>query len=112
VISSVGAEDPPAGNDVFSAYLRAKADADRAIAASDREWVIVRPGGLTDEPGTDRVRLDTTPFRGRVARDDVAAVLAALLPEPRAARRILYVNGGDDAIEDALARILAEPSQA
>jgi nucleoside-diphosphate-sugar epimerase len=111
VISSVGAEDPPAGDDVFGAYLRAKAEADRAIAASDREWVIVRPGGLTDEPGTGRARIDTTPFRGRVARDDVAGVLAALLPKPRAARRILYVNGGDDAIEDALARILAGPSQ-
>jgi nucleoside-diphosphate-sugar epimerase len=84
-------------------------DRDGAIKLLDA--VIVRPGGLTDEPGTDRVRLDTTPFRGRVTRDDVAAVLAALLPEPRAARRILYVNGGDDAIEDALARILAEPSQ-
>jgi hypothetical protein len=33
-------------------------------------------------------------------------VLAAVLHEPRSARRVLYVRAGDDAIEDALARVL------
>jgi nucleoside-diphosphate-sugar epimerase len=102
IISSVGAEDPPPGDDVFSVYLRAKAEADQAVAASDREWTIIRPGGLTDAPGTGRVRIDIEPFRGRVPRDDVAAVLAAVLPEPRSVGRILYVNAGPDPIEQAL----------
>src|SRR5436309_135607 len=31
IISAVGAEDPPAGDDVFSIYLRAKAEADAAV---------------------------------------------------------------------------------
>src|SRR5437763_11351407 len=30
IISSVGAEDPPDGDDVFSVYVRAKAEADQA----------------------------------------------------------------------------------
>ncbi|PWU22127.1 MAG: NAD-dependent dehydratase [Candidatus Rokuibacteriota bacterium] len=106
IVSSVGAENPPDGDDVFSVYLRAKAEADRAVAASDRAWTIVRPGALTDDPGSGRVRIDTEPFRGRVSRDDVAAVLAALLPRPRAARRTLYVNGGADPIEQALEQAL------
>jgi nucleoside-diphosphate-sugar epimerase len=104
IVSSVGAENPPAGDDVFSVYLRAKAEADRAVQASDREWTIVRPGGLTDDPGTGRARIDDEPFRGRVARDDVAAVLDALLHDPRSIRRTLYVNGGEDPIEQALER--------
>jgi nucleoside-diphosphate-sugar epimerase len=109
IVSSVGAENPPPDedDDVFSVYLRAKAGADAAVEASDRDWTIVRPGRLTDEPGTGRVRIDTTPFRGDVPRDDVAEVLAAVLHDPRANHRILYVNGGEDPLEDVLAHVLA-----
>jgi uncharacterized protein YbjT (DUF2867 family) len=107
IISSVGADDPPAGDDVFSVYLRAKAEADRAVQSSDREWTIVRPGRLTDDPGSGRARIDSAPFRGEVSREDVAAVLARLLHDPRAARRVLYVNGGGQPIEQALDAVLA-----
>jgi nucleoside-diphosphate-sugar epimerase len=102
IVSSVGAENPPDDDDVFSVYLRAKAQADAAVQASDRDWTIVRPGALTDDPGTGRVRIDTAPFRGRIARDDVAAVLDAVLHDPRASHRTLYVNGGEESVEQAL----------
>jgi len=102
IISSIGAESPPDGDDTFSVYLQAKAQADVAVAASDRDWTILRPGRLTDDPGTGRVRIQTEPFRGEVPRDDVAAVVAALLPEPRTHGATLYVNGGDDPIAAAL----------
>ena len=91
---------------MFSVYLRAKAEADTAVRASSREWTIVRPGHLTDEPGTGMVRIELEPFRGQVARDDVAAVLDLLLAEERGAGRILYVNGGDTPIEQALDAVL------
>ena len=106
IVSSVGAENPPSDDDVFSVYLRAKAAADAAVQASDRDWTIVRPGGLTDEPGTGRVRIDTEPFRGRVPRDDVADVLAAVLHDKRASHRILYVNAGEESLDQALGRAL------
>jgi nucleoside-diphosphate-sugar epimerase len=114
IVSSVGAENPPAASDedVFSVYLRAKAEADAAVMVSKRPWTIVRPGGLTDDPGTGRIRLDTAPFRGRVTREDVATVLADLLHDPRASDRILYVNGGEEPIAEALERVLATPSGA
>jgi uncharacterized protein YbjT (DUF2867 family) len=102
MVSSVGAESPPDGDDVFSVYLRAKADADRALVDSDADWTIVRPGMLTDDPGTGRVRVQEEPIRAEVPRDDVAAVLAAVVNESRAVGRVLYVVGGDDPIEDAL----------
>jgi uncharacterized protein YbjT (DUF2867 family) len=106
IVSSIGAEDPPAGDDVFSVYLRAKAEADAAVQASDRDWTVVRPGGLTDDPGTGRVRVETGPFHGRVPRDDVAAVLARLLSDPRARQHVLYVNGGSDPVEEAVSRAI------
>jgi uncharacterized protein YbjT (DUF2867 family) len=107
IVSSVGAEDPPAGNEVFSVYLQAKAAADAAVMASDREWTIVRPGALTDDPGTGRIRIDTTPFRGQVPRDDVASVLDAVIDDDIANGRVLYVNGGEDPVDQALAAALA-----
>jgi nucleoside-diphosphate-sugar epimerase len=105
VVSSVGAEAPPSGDSVFEVYLRAKAEADAAVTASDRAWVIVRPGPLTNDPGTGRVRLETAPFRGEVSRDDVAAVLAALVADPRLDRTVLYLGGGDVPIEQALSAV-------
>ena len=107
IISSVGAENPPAGDDVFSIYLRAKAEADRALMRSDRAWAIVRPGSLTDEPGAGTVHIDVDPVRGKVSRDDVAAVLDAVLHEPRSAHAILYVVAGEDPVEEALEAALA-----
>jgi uncharacterized protein YbjT (DUF2867 family) len=102
IVSSVGAESPPDGDDVFSVYLRAKAEADRAVMDSDRDWTVVRPGMLTDEPGTGRARVQPEPIRAEVSRDDVAAVLAALVDESRAVSKVLYVVGGDDPIDEAL----------
>lgn len=105
IVSSVGAEAPPDDDDVFSVYLRAKAEADAAVQASDRDWTIVRPGPLTDDPGSGKVRIDLEPFRGPIARDDVAALLDVLLTDGRASRRILYVSAGDASIEQALERL-------
>ena len=106
MISSIGAENPPDGDDVFSIYLRAKAEADRALMNERPRWTIVRPGSLTDDPGTGRVRIDVDPVRGKVSRDDVAAVLDAVLHEPRSVHLILYVIEGDDPVEEALASVL------
>jgi uncharacterized protein YbjT (DUF2867 family) len=94
IVSSVGAENPPDedNDDVFAVYLRAKAEADQAVMASDRAWTVVRPGRLTDEPGSGRVRVETEPFRSEVSRDDVAAVLASVLSDPDTAGKVLYVG--------------------
>ena len=112
VISGMGAEAPPAGDDVFSVYLRAKAEADLAVQASDLQWTIVRPGRLTDDPGTGRVRIASAPFQGRIPRDDVAAVLVRLLRDDRFSRRVLYLNSGEDPTEQALARVVVSSWQA
>ncbi len=109
VISSVGAESPPSGDSVFDVYLRAKAQADATVMASGRAWVIVRPGRLTNDPGTGRVRIDTDPFRGEVPRDDVAAVLAAIAADPLPDQAILYLNAGDASIERALDAVRGQP---
>ena len=57
MISGAGVENPPDGDGVFEVYLRAKAEADAALEASDRDWTILRPGGLTNDAGTGKVRI-------------------------------------------------------
>ncbi len=105
VISSMGADrEPPPGTDpVFAAYLRAKTAADGYVGSRDGlDWTILRPGRLTDDPGSGRVTLAEHTGRGDVSRDDVAAVLVALLDEPRTGRRTLEVINGDTPIDDAV----------
>jgi uncharacterized protein YbjT (DUF2867 family) len=102
MISAVGADDPPQGDEVMSVYLRAKAEADEALAQSELAWTILRPGRLTDDAGTGTVRIEREPFRGKIPREDVAAVLDAVLHEPRSARATLYLNDGDQPVDAAL----------
>ncbi|WP_084265639.1 NAD(P)H-binding protein [Actinomadura macra] len=67
---------------------------------------MLRPGRLTDDPGTGRVTLAGPPIgRGAVTRDDVAAVVVALLDASDARRRTLDLLTGDTPIDDAVARL-------
>jgi uncharacterized protein YbjT (DUF2867 family) len=104
MVSSVGA-DPDAEGDGFAVYVRAKGRADADLAASGLDFTIVRPGGLTDEPGTGRVELGEDVRRAEIPREDVAAVLAACLAEPRTIGRTFVVVSGDAAIADAIAAL-------
>jgi uncharacterized protein YbjT (DUF2867 family) len=106
MVSSMGAENPPDGDDVFSVYLRAKGRADEALMDSGLAWTIVRPGRLTDDEATGGVTLDRHVKRGQVSRDDVAAVLAAVLSEPRTAGQIFEVVGGTTPVAEAVAQHL------
>jgi len=106
MISAMGAADPAAGSEAMRPYLEAKAQADAALAASDLEWTIVRPGGLTDEPGTGRVEVaPALGRRGTVTRDDVAAVLVGCLDEPRTVRAAFDLLQGETPIAQALAAL-------
>lgn len=80
-ISYIGvANTPPesAGPD-FLAYQRAKYAADLALEASGLDWTIVRPGTLTNDPGTGPVTVGAALDRGPVSRENIAAVLAEVL---------------------------------
>lgn len=97
LVSSTGvdAEPDPDRGEVWAAYLRAKKAAEEAIAATDLDWTILRPGRLTDDPGVGKVLLAPPPVDpAAVTRDDTAAVLAALLDAPGTEGRILELREG------------------
>jgi len=108
MVSSIGAHAPQDSPEQMRPYHQAKAEADEALTASALRWTIVRPGRLTDDPGTGRVRVSTEMGgRADVPRDDVAAVLAACLVQDAAVGVTFELFSGEVAIGEAVARLHA-----
>jgi uncharacterized protein YbjT (DUF2867 family) len=103
MVSTMGTDQiDPDSDDVFAVYLRAKLAADDDLRSRDLDWTVVRPGRLTDDPGSGRVQVGTL-SRGAVPRADVAAVLAAVLHTDATIGTTFDLLSGEDSIEAALA---------
>jgi uncharacterized protein YbjT (DUF2867 family) len=105
IVSSMGANADEPGEDTFSVYQRAKGRADDAVRASGLDATVVRPGGLTNDPGTGLVNLGENVPNGQVTRDDVAAVLVAVLDSPNTIGRTVDLIGGDIPVAEAVKAI-------
>jgi uncharacterized protein YbjT (DUF2867 family) len=104
-VSSMGAGRPPqpGTDEVWAAYITAKTAAEADLRSRDLDWTILRPGRLTDAPGTGRIRLAPPPVpAGAVPRADVAAVIAALLDAPQTRHQTLDLVSGDSPIAEAV----------
>jgi uncharacterized protein YbjT (DUF2867 family) len=102
MVSAISADRPDEWSDEMRPYYEAKADADRRLLDSGLDHTIVRPGGLTDDPGTGRVTVGTGIERGSVPRDDVAAVLLAALETPSTIGKVFELVSGDTPVEEAV----------
>ncbi|WP_378147753.1 SDR family oxidoreductase [Cnuibacter sp. UC19_7] len=103
LVSAMSADDyDPTSDDVFQIYLRAKSEADAAVRASELDWTIVRPGGLTDDPATGLVTLAPSTGRGTIPRADVAWIIATLLTTDVARRAQFEAVSGSTPIAEAL----------
>jgi uncharacterized protein YbjT (DUF2867 family) len=89
-------------NSPMRVYLEAKRDADQALADSGLRWTIVRPGRLTNDPGTGTVSLAPRLEYGQVTRDDVAAVLYACLSADNTVHGTFDLTEGPDSVEQAV----------
>ncbi|MBP2703041.1 NAD(P)H-binding protein [Microbispora sp. RL4-1S] len=108
-ISTMGAGSPvaPGADEVWTAYIAAKTAAEDDLRSRELNWTILRPGGLTDEPGTGLVTLADPPLpKGTVSRDDVASVIAALLDTPDTRHRVLELIGGGAPVDQAIRLVL------
>ena len=103
MVSSIGADQPQAASAGMRPYLAAKAEADDYLMANGLEYTIVRPGSLTDDPGTGRVRVSTDlGSRGQIPRDDVAAVIAEVLDAPNTIGVTFELFSGDLLVVEAV----------
>ena len=104
-VGSMGADraDSLDDDDIFTVYLKAKWAAEEDLRSRDGlDWTILRPGGLTNDPGTGEVLLADKTGNGRISRDDVALVLAGLCDTPAAIGRTLELVAGDTPVSEAL----------
>ena len=95
----------------FEHYMTVKRSADVHLAASDLDWLIVRPGTLLEELGTGRVKAGIAIPYGSVPRDDVAGFIATALFEPQLNRVAIELTSGDVPIRDAVAALAPRTGQ-
>jgi uncharacterized protein YbjT (DUF2867 family) len=103
-ISAINVDEPVEADaaPVWKAYVEAKRDADAALRGSGLDWTILRPGRLTDEPGTGRVALGDG-SRGEIPRADVAETVVAVLEDHRSVGHQWNLVGGDVDVRAAVA---------
>jgi len=106
MVSAMGVRDPAARGPEMRPYYEAKLEADKALAASGLDYTIVRPGRLTDDPGTGLIEAAEELDRmGAIPRDDVAATLAACLGADNTIGKSFDLLGGQKPIAEALAAL-------
>ncbi|MFN4214003.1 SDR family oxidoreductase [Exiguobacterium sp.] len=101
MVSALKAEDRSAWPDSMKPYYVAKHHADRLLEESGLTYTIVRPGALTDDSGTGKVKVGDV-STGEVPRADVAAFLAHVIGNEAAKNKAIDLVKGDTAIEDTL----------
>jgi uncharacterized protein YbjT (DUF2867 family) len=104
IVSSMSANHPERWSDQMRPYFEAKGDADKFVSESGLDYTIVRPGGLTDDPGTGKVAIaEELEPGGRVSRDDVAAVVAEVLRADNTIGKSFDLLNGETPIPEAIA---------
>jgi uncharacterized protein YbjT (DUF2867 family) len=102
MVSALLVDRPDEWPEPMVPYYEAKRDADEALMRSGLAYTIVRPGSLTDDPGTGLVEVGFSIERGEIPRDDVAATLLFTLPAVNSYGLAFDVISGDDPVEDAV----------
>jgi uncharacterized protein YbjT (DUF2867 family) len=102
IVSAISADRPEVWSEPMVPYYEAKRDADQALLESGLSYTIVRPGGLTDDPGTGLVKVGTDLEPGEIPREDVAATLLAVLETPSTIGETFELVSGDTPIDEAI----------
>ncbi len=89
--SSIGTETPDSLPFIAN-FLRAKRRGEQVLEQGSVPYTIVRPGGLTNDPGGQPIIMQRTLHPGgRISRDDVAEVLVQALLQPASQNQIVEI---------------------
>ncbi|KAF8755422.1 NAD(P)H-binding [Rhizoctonia solani] len=88
----------------IAAWYKWKYEAEKVLVKrTSFEWIILRPGGLSDNPGTGKADIGRTHLTSTISREDVATALLHLATVPsKAAGLGIDMAGGDKPIGPAL----------
>lgn len=102
MVSALRADNPKQATSIKH-YLYAKHRADEYLKSSGLTYTIIRPGLLTNDPGTGRVNLqEKLQTRGKIPREDVASVVVHLLNNPEAKNKTFELIEGETPISTLL----------
>jgi len=101
IVSAMQAHNRDNWSEAIKPYYAAKHYADRMLETTGLDYTIVRPGGLKNDPGTGRISAEENLEPGSIPRDDVAAVIAAVLEDRNTYRRAFDLTSGDTPISEA-----------
>lgn len=104
MLSSINADQPENSPEALREYLRAKGEADEYLQQSNLTYTIVRPGPLTNEGGTKRIKTGTDLDRDaiEIPREDVARTLIATLGAESTYDETFELAAGEVSIGEAL----------
>lgn len=89
----------------FEHYMAVKRRADVYLAATDLDWLIVRPGTLLNDPGTGLVNAGPAIAYGSIPRADVASFIAESLFDPELNRVTVELTAGRTPVAEAVAAL-------
>lgn len=101
IVSAMQAHNRDNWSEEIKPYYAAKHYADRMLETTGLDYTIVRPGGLKNDAGTGKISAAENLEPGSISRDDVAAVIAALLEDRNTYRRAFDLTSGDTPIGEA-----------
>jgi len=101
MVSSIGADKLKAATKKH--YQYAKHRADEQLKSSGVNYTIIRLGGLTNDAGTGKVKLQEKVGKsGTIPREDIASVLVQLLTASQAENKTFELLEGTTEITDVL----------
>ncbi|MCC8374798.1 MULTISPECIES: NAD(P)-binding oxidoreductase [Photorhabdus] len=93
LVTSIGCSEgwktlSPRAKSLFGQSVRLKSMAESYLQTSSLNYTIIRPGGLTDKPGTGHCQRYQHEIHGAVSRQDVAHQLATMAEEESSYQQI------------------------
>ncbi|MDE0886446.1 MAG: SDR family oxidoreductase [Myxococcota bacterium] len=105
MVSALRAEQPLKAVPAMRHYMVAKLLADQRLIESNVAATVLRPGRLTDEVGSGRVRTSAAAGDGfDISRENVASCIREALRQPSRSNRVVDLLDGDTLIRDVFAK--------
>lgn len=105
IVSAIGVHKRQNWMSTAPYYSAAKYYADDWLKKSGLDYTIIRPGGLTNEPGTGKIKAAADLEFGQIPREDVASTIVTSLMNNHTIGKSFDVIGGGTPIEEVLNKL-------
>jgi len=101
IVSALQAHRREQWSEAIKPYYVAKHYADRMLEQSTLTYTIIRPGRLTNNPGTGHIKIGENILSGEIPREDVAKTIFHSLDDDRTFYQAFDLVSGSVPIQDA-----------